>query len=80
MPIYDTRCNECEYEYTVNRKWDADPAACPLCGGTGKTIWKSAPILDRAKDPYDYLNGRIPAPKKIKSFAKDKRKGGKNTV
>ena len=80
MNLYDARCNDCGLEFEERRKWDDPVARCPNCGGHASTIWKRVPILDKAKDPYDLLDGPIPSSKPIKSFAKDKRRGGKDTV
>lgn len=77
---YDARCTQCGHDYEEKRHWSDPVSDCPLCGGIGVTIWKSVPILDKAKDPYDYLDGPIPDPKPIKSFANDRRKGGKDTT
>jgi hypothetical protein len=37
-------------------------------------------ILGFEKKPYDLLDGPIPGAKRIKSFANDRRKGGKDTT
>jgi putative FmdB family regulatory protein len=81
MPLYDARCNSCGKEYSEIRKSSEPVTTCPLCGADGRTIWKTVPILDKAKDPYDLISsGTVPDSKPIKSFAKDHRKGGKNTI
>lgn len=38
--------------------------------------------IDRAKDPFDLIgaSAKIPSAKAIKSFAHDRRKGGKDTT
>ena len=81
MPSYDARCNTCEHEFEERRKNTEPVSECPRCGGEASTIWLRVSILDKAKDPYDLISsGTIPDAKPIKSFAKDHRKGGKNTV
>jgi putative FmdB family regulatory protein len=81
MPLYDARCTKCEHEFEESRRWDEGVSSCPVCHSVARTIWKRVPILDKAKDPYDLIEcGTVPDPKPIKSFAKDHRKGGKNTV
>lgn len=80
MPVYDAKCDTCEHEFEERRKSQDEVGHCPICGNTAHTIWTMVPILDKAKDPYDLLDGRIPDSRPIKSFANDKRRGGKNTV
>lgn len=58
MPKYDHRCKDCGHEWEVTRKHGRE-AVCPACGSTNcPTIWKSVPILDKAKDPYDLIDGK----------------------
>jgi len=80
MPTYDKRCRDCGYESEERRRWDDPVSQCDHCGGECDTIYKTYPNYTRVKDPYDMLHGSIPDPKPIKSFAKDRRRGGKNTV
>lgn len=82
MPVYDARCNECGYEYEYRGPSYLAPGSCDTCGSDDcKIVWLGqTPSIDRAKDPYDYLDGRIPESKPIKSFANDRRKGGKDTT
>ena len=80
MPLYDQECDHCGHNFEERRPWDDTPADCPECRGPSHTIWKTVPMLDKAKDPYDLLHGPIPDSKPIKSFANDKRKGGKDTI
>jgi hypothetical protein len=81
MPIYDERCTDdsCGHEQEVRRSYDAD-SPCERCGGSTRVFWKSVPHTSSACDPYDYLDGHIPASRPIKSFANDRRKGGKDTT
>ncbi len=80
MPLYDARCNECDYTFEELRKSTDQVGQCPQCGGAARTIWTTVPLLDKAKDPYDLIStGGVPD-KPIKSFANDRRSGGKNTV
>ena len=77
--IYDARCKECDHLWEYLGKAGEGSPPCELCGTTETIrVWTSVPILDKAKDPYDLLNGTIPDSKPIRSFAKDHRKGGKD--
>lgn len=82
MPVYDARCNKCDKTYEYRGPSHQAPGQCEHCGSDDtRIVWLSGfPSVDRAKDPYDYLNGRIPDSKPIKSFANDRRKGGKDTT
>jgi len=81
MNIYDARCNNCNDTFEYRAKPGATAPCCSSCGSLDtKRIWKSVPILDKAKDPYDLLDGHIPQSTPIKSFATDHRKGGKDTT
>jgi putative FmdB family regulatory protein len=82
MPLYDVRCNDCGHEWEV-RKGFSDPLpSCPECGAErAKVFWKSLKVLDKAKDPYDLISsGNYEPTRKVKSFANDRRKGGKDTT
>jgi len=81
MNVYDARCNDCGFEFEEHRQAAHPVLPCPECRSKNTvTIWKSYPQYTRVKDPYDLLDGPIPSSKPIKSFAKDKRRGGKDTV
>ena len=82
MGVWDARCKECNTNYEFRGPSYQAPGECPQCGSDDtKIVWVSGfPSVDRAKDPYDYLHGPIPSSRKIKSFANDKRKGGKDTT
>ena len=58
MPSYDVRCTACKHEETITRKSSEANPVCSECGGTMVTIWKTVPTLDKAKDPYDLLDGK----------------------
>ena len=58
MPKYDTRCTKCEHEEEIWRYADTPNPACSHCGGETVVIWKTVPVLDKAKDPYDLLEGK----------------------
>ena len=58
MPSYDVRCTACKHEESIIRKSSEANPICSECGGTMVTIWKTVPILDKAKDPYDLLDGK----------------------
>ena len=81
MPTYDARCRDCDHLFEEQREWQGSASDCPSCGSTNtRTVWTRVPIIDKAKDPYDLLHGTMPDSKPIKSFANDKRKGGKDTT
>lgn len=79
LPKFDIRCKICEATTEVRKKFN-DPYPCPRCGGDTRTLLTTFQKGIKAKDPYDYLDNRPPDPKKVKSFANDRRRGGKNTV
>lgn len=59
MPSYDVRCTACKHEETIVRKADESNGVCPVCGCVERTVfWRTVPILDKAKDPYDLLDGK----------------------
>ena len=83
MIVLDARCKDCDETYEYRGPSHLSPGTCPNCGSDDtKVVWLpgSTPHTSRVKDPYDYLHGPIPDPKPIKSFAKDHRKGGKDTT
>ena len=82
MGVWDARCNVCGTDYEFRGPSYKSPGECIACGSDDtRIVWLHGfPSVDRAKDPYDYLDGHIPDPKPIKSFANDKRKGGKDTT
>lgn len=75
MPKFDVKCKKCKHQAEVFKAYH-DPAECPECGGELLTLMPGAGVLVR-KQPYDYLDGPVPDSKKIKSFAHDRRKGGR---
>lgn len=79
MPIFDIKCLKCNQVTEVFKRYEAD-YPCPECKGETVTLPPAVKGIGRAKKPYDYLNGPIPDSKKIKSFANDRRKGGKDTT
>lgn len=81
MPIYDQVCQQCDHEWEVLRRYD-EVVPCPKCGTTQVKTKISTPHVASSCDPFDYVGpgARIPDSKPIKSFANDKRKGGKDTT
>lgn len=75
MPTFDVKCKECKHQAEVSKAYH-DPLECSECGGETITLMPGAGVLVR-KQPYDYLDGPVPDAKKIKSFAHDRRKGGR---
>lgn len=58
MPKYDTRCVDCKNEMEITRRGDEPNPPCEQCGGITVVYWKTVPVLDKAKDPYDLLDGK----------------------
>jgi len=82
VPRFDVRCKnpKCLHQVEVSKGFD-DQVVCELCGHETKTLMPGVTgIHGLGKQPYDYLDGPIPDSKKIKSFAHDRRKGGKDTT
>jgi len=79
MPLFDVKCNECEKVEEVFKRFDAE-WTCSECGGECTTLYPAVKGITRAKQPYDYLDSGPPRSKRIKSFANDRRKGGKDTT
>jgi hypothetical protein len=77
MPKFDVKCNVCNIVIEVTKNFQ-DTLACEQCGNEMLTLMPGVKgIHGFGKQPYDYLNGPVPDPKKIKSFANDRRKGGR---
>ena len=82
MPLFDCKCGACGHIWEEMKSYNTPACCCPECGSADtKTLM---PLMKHhnlnTKDPYDYLNGPIPDPKPIKSFANDRREGGKDTT
>jgi putative FmdB family regulatory protein len=78
-PLHDYRCNDCGHTFEYRRQELEGGVWCPTCGGSCKVVFLSAPRIKAGDyDPYDALNRVIPDSKPIKSFANDRRKGGKD--
>jgi len=81
MPLFDAKCEKCGHIWEVMQKWEEQVGECPLCESAfTKLLMPRMGPVHKAKDPYDYLDGRIPDSKPIKSFANDRRRGGKDTT
>lgn len=78
MPFFSTRCLDCPHDWDDLLKWDEWPKPCPKCGGTRTVRLPSYPSkqIQRETDPMKVGNADPP----IKSFANDRRKGGKDTT
>ena len=79
MPVFDCKCDKCGYIWEEVKSFSTPACCCPECGSADTKTLMTLMKHHRAKDPYDYLN-HTPDARPIKSFANDKRKGGKNTV
>lgn len=81
MPTFDCKCEKCENIWEVVKKYHDPAQDCPKCGSSFTRTILSRLITPTTSDPYDALDKfRDYSTKPIKSFANDKRKGGKNTV
>ncbi len=78
-PLFDIRCKICDHTTEVRKTFE-EPFECPRCGGETRTLLTAFKKLEKAKDPYDYIDGYHPDPKPVKSFANDRRRGGKDTT
>ena len=79
-PLFDIKCQnpECNHRAEVYKTFDA-PEECSLCGHDTVTLMPTVKgVHGFGKQPYDYLDGPVPDSKPIKSFSRDRRKGGKN--
>jgi putative FmdB family regulatory protein len=69
MPRYDFRCEKCDtvWEDVVPASQVKDyPPECPECGSNfTKLVWLRTPSVDKAKDPYDMIDGAFNDGKKI---------------
>lgn len=82
MPTFDQKCDLCGHRWEVYKAWE-DLVDCPECGSHDTdTLMPRVQGLDKAKDPFDLvgMGQKIPDSKKTKSFANDRRRGGKDTT
>lgn len=82
MPKFDVRCNQCDHEWEAFKAY-AEEAECPKCHSMdSKTLMPMTQSHRKAKDPFDLIGmgQKIPDARKVKSFANDRRKGGKDTT
>lgn len=80
-PLHDWRCRRCDNTFEARGRV-GDAPTCLRCGceSVSLVFLRSAGVHGLHKDPYDALDRVIPDSKPIKSFANDKRKGGKDTT
>lgn len=84
MPLYDFRCDKCNWEWEEFLRHSNDPAPlCPECGGAWTSkIWKQAPKTlhgpygKGGEDAYNLLHKRIPDPKIVVGPATQRSKLG----
>lgn len=43
MPLYDFRCEDCNFEEEILCKSGTDTTACTRCGGMTQKFWQQAP-------------------------------------
>lgn len=78
MPLYDERCDSCGHTAERRRAWRDQLLPCDDCGGICTVVWLTTPKFNEDRDVYDMLDGPLPDSRPIKSFAHDRRKGGKD--
>lgn len=78
MPVFDVRCDKCGTIWEERKSFSGPTKECAVCGSNFATTLMPFIKGYKAKDPYDTIPSI--SSKKIKSFANDRRKGGKNTV
>lgn len=84
MPRFDVRCLEegCGHTWAQSKPFD-EWVQCPRCySGNTKTLMPRVQGIDRAKDPFDLVRKdmSLPSSKKIKSYANDRRKAGRDST
>lgn len=81
MPFFDYQCENCGHKWEWLGSYNERPAQCPNCNAykivrlpsiNTKPVYKEGNV-------YDQLEKGLPGVS-IKSFANDKRKGGKDTT
>jgi len=79
MPLFDVECDKCGLVWEVIKKYETFAPECPKCGSnftrTLMPLMKHRP----ARSVDDMLHNRPPDSKPTKSFAHDRRRGGKDT-
>ena len=81
MPLFDVKCDKCGHIWEEMKRYDEESQECSECGSNfTRTLPPLFQTKLRAKDPYEYLDGPIPDSKPIKSYANDRRRGGKDTT
>ncbi len=80
LKVFDNRCEKCQHVWEEHKEYRDPSQDCPRCGSSfTHTILTGFKLKKRAPDPYDALDRVIPdADKPVKSFANDKRTGGKD--
>jgi DNA-directed RNA polymerase subunit RPC12/RpoP len=81
MPKFDVRCNQCNHEWEAFKAYDA-VVECPECSSMDSKTLMPRMKHHKAKDPFDLvgMGQKVPDAKPIKSYANDRRKGGKDTT
>jgi putative FmdB family regulatory protein len=81
MPIFDVRCLDCQHKWEAFKAYQ-EAVACPECQSTITKTLMSAPSVNLNRLPMDQIHKSmsLPGAKKVKSFANDRRKGGKDTT
>ena len=80
MTVFDVKCDKCGNVQESRQKYKDPPPDCSECGSSFTRVILSGFKNFKAGDPYDLLNKPIPDPKPIKSYATDRRRGGKDTT
>lgn len=53
MPIYEYRCNSCDFRFELKQGFDAQPvASCPRCQGRATRVFHEVPVFYRGSGFY----------------------------
>ena len=61
MPLYDYRCQTCDYVFEVRQSFSSEPVAtCPSCNNGAQRVIHSVPVVFKGSGFYvnDYGKGR----------------------
>lgn len=81
-PLFDVKCDTCGHIFEERKQYKDPASCCPECGSAYTRTLLTGFKSFRDKDPYDMLNDTKlqRTGKKIRSFANDRRRGGKDTT
>ncbi len=77
MPVFDSKCEKCGHIWEENKRYEDPSQDCPRCGSSFTHTILSGFHTPKSSCPYDALDRVVRDGKTIKSFANDRRKGGR---